>query len=78
MAKGKGYDYKKTLLSVTGLVALFLILIFVNIIVSYANIRWDVTEDNNYSLSDGTKNILSSLSEPVTTHLTVFCIGSIF
>ena len=66
MAKGKGYDYKKTLLSVTGLVALFLILIFVNIIVSYANIRWDVTEDNNYSLSDGTKNILSSLSEPVT------------
>ena len=66
MVKGKGYDYKKTLLSVTGLVALFLILIFVNIIVSYANIRWDVTEDNNYSLSDGTKNILSSLSEPVT------------
>ena len=66
MAKGKGYDYKKTLLSVTGLVALFLILIFVNIIVSYANIRWDVTEDNNYSLSDGTKKILSSLSAPVT------------
>jgi len=66
MAKGKGYDYKKALLSVTGLVALFLILIFVNIIVSYANIRWDATEDNNYSLSDGTKNILSSLSEPVT------------
>ena len=66
MAKGKGYDYKKALLSVTGLVALFLILIFVNIIVSYANIRWDVTEDNSYSLSDGTKNILSSLSEPVT------------
>ena len=66
MAKGKGYDYKKVLLSVTGLVALFLILIFVNIIVSYANIRWDATEDNSYSLSDGTKNILSSLSEPVT------------
>ena len=66
MAKGKGYDYKKALLSVTGLVALFLILIFVNIIVSYANIRWDVTEDNNYSLSEGTRNILSSLSEPVT------------
>jgi len=66
MAKGKGYDYKKTLLSITGLVALFLILIFVNIIVSYANIRWDVTEDNNYSLSDGTKKILSSLSAPVT------------
>lgn len=66
MAKGKGYDYKKALLSVTGLAALFLILIFVNIIVSHANIRWDVTEDNSYSLSDGTKNILSSLSEPVT------------
>ena len=66
MAKEKGYDYKKVLLSVTGLMALFLILIFVNIIVSYANIRWDATEDNSYSLSQGTKNILSSMTEPVT------------
>jgi len=66
MAKTRGYDYRKALLSVTGLIALFLILIFVNIIVSYANIRWDATEDNTYSLSQGTRNILSSLTEPVT------------
>ncbi len=66
MAKEKGYDYKKTLISVTGLVVLFLILIFVNIIVSYATLRWDTTEDNAYSLSEGTKHILSSMTEPVT------------
>ena len=66
MAKEKGYDYKRMLISVTGLAVLFLILIFVNIILSYATIRWDVTEDNAYSLSDGTKHILSSMTEPVT------------
>ncbi|MBU1903454.1 MAG: GldG family protein, partial [Proteobacteria bacterium] len=69
MAKEKGYDYKKALLSITGLIVLFLILIFVNIIVSYANIRWDATEDNTYSLSEGTKNILSSMTAPVTIKL---------
>ncbi len=66
MANGKGYDYKKTLLSVTGLAALFLILIFVNIIASYATVRWDATEDKAYSLSEGTEHILSNLTMPVT------------
>ena len=66
MGKRKGYDYKKTLLSVTGLIALLLILILVNIIASYANVRWDATEDKSYSLSQGTKKILSNLARPVT------------
>jgi ABC-type uncharacterized transport system involved in gliding motility auxiliary subunit len=66
MATGKGYDYKKALVSVTGLATLFLVLIFINIIVSYATIRWDATEDNAYSLSEGTKHILSTMTEPVT------------
>ena len=66
MARSKGYDYKKTLLSVTGLAALFLILIFVNIIVSYATVRWDATEDKAYSLSEGTERILSAMTQPVT------------
>jgi ABC-type uncharacterized transport system involved in gliding motility auxiliary subunit len=66
MTSGKGYDYRKTLLSVTGLAVLFLVLIFINIIVSYATVRWDATEDNAYSLSEGTQQILSSMSQPVT------------
>ncbi|MFO7598907.1 MAG: Gldg family protein [Candidatus Desulfacyla sp.] len=66
MATGKGYDYKKALVSVTGLAVLFLVLIFVNLIASYATIRWDATEDNAYSLSDGTRHILDTMTEPVT------------
>ncbi|MBW1781244.1 MAG: Gldg family protein [Deltaproteobacteria bacterium] len=66
MATGKGYDYKKAFRSVIGLVVLFLILIFVNIIMSYATIRWDATEDNAYSLSEGTRHILSTMTAPVT------------
>jgi ABC-type uncharacterized transport system involved in gliding motility auxiliary subunit len=66
MATGKGYDYKKALVSATGLTALFLVLIFVNIILSYATIRWDATQDNAYSLSEGTRHILSTMTEPVT------------
>ena len=66
MARVKGQDFKKALLSTTGLVVLLLILILVNVIFSYASIRWDTTEDHIYSLSQGTKNILSEISEPVT------------
>ena len=57
---------KKTVLSITGLMVLFLILILVNIIASYANVRWDATEDQSYSLSSGTQNVLSSMTQPVT------------
>jgi ABC-type uncharacterized transport system involved in gliding motility auxiliary subunit len=49
-----------------GLVVLLVILILINVILSYANIRWDVTQDKIYSLSSGTENILSNLTEPVT------------
>jgi len=66
MAAGKGYDYKKALISVTGLAVLFLVLIVVNILVSYATVRWDVTEDNAYSLSKGTQRIIATLSDPIT------------
>jgi ABC-type uncharacterized transport system involved in gliding motility auxiliary subunit len=66
MAKVKGQDFKKALLSTTGLVVLLFILILLNVIFSYASIRWDTTEDDIYSLSQGTKNILSEIAEPVT------------
>jgi ABC-type uncharacterized transport system involved in gliding motility auxiliary subunit len=66
MTRKKGYDFKKTLVSTTGLLVLFFILILVNVLFSYASIRWDATEDKIYSLSQGTKKILSGLAEPVT------------
>jgi len=66
MIRKEGYDFKKTLVSTTGLVALLCILILINVIFSYAAIRWDATEDKIYSLSEGTRKIVSTLEEPVT------------
>lgn len=64
MAK-EGSEIRKALLSTTGLIAVFFILILINVIVSYANIRWDATENRIYSLSEGTKHILADLTQPV-------------
>jgi len=64
MAKG-GSDIRKFFLSTGGLVAVFFILILINVIVSRANVRWDATQGHIYSLSEGTKHILSKLSQPV-------------
>lgn len=66
MFGGKGAEIKKTIISITGLGVLLVILVMINVIFSYANLRWDATEDRIYSLSEGTKNILSDLEEPVT------------
>jgi ABC-type uncharacterized transport system involved in gliding motility auxiliary subunit len=66
MAGQKGYDFRRTLVSTTGVGVLLAILILLNVIVSYANIRWDATEDKIYSLSEGTRNILAEMTEPVT------------
>ncbi len=57
---------EKSLFSAGGLVLILAILIFVNIIFAHANLRWDTTEDKLYSLSDGTRKILSDLKEDVT------------
>ncbi len=65
MKKRQGTVFKKALLSVTGLIVLFLILVLVNIMASYANVRWDATEDKSYSLSQGTRSILGSMTQPV-------------
>ena len=65
MFGGKGTDIRRTIISITGLVVLLVILIMINVILSYANLRWDTTEDRIYSLSEGTKNILADLEEPV-------------
>jgi len=62
----KGHDLQKVVLSTTGLGMMLLLLILLNVIISYANIRWDTTEDRIFSLSQGSKNIVANLDEPVT------------
>lgn len=42
------------------------VLVVANLIVSKVKVRWDVTGDGTYSLSDQTKKVLGSLAEPVT------------
>ncbi|MBW1924102.1 MAG: GldG family protein [Deltaproteobacteria bacterium] len=66
MARSMNRDVGKVLVSTTGVAALLVGLILLNVILSHANIRWDATEDRIYSLSEGTKNILHDLVEPVS------------
>ncbi len=61
-----GYDKKRLIYSIIGLVLLVFIVLFFNLIFSYANLRWDLTEDKLYSLSDGTKHIISQIKRPIT------------
>jgi ABC-type uncharacterized transport system involved in gliding motility auxiliary subunit len=62
----KNREFSKILVSTTGLGVLLIILVLANVIFSYANVRWDTTEDKIFSLSPGTEKILSELEEPVT------------
>lgn len=55
----------KSVSSVGGLVLVLLILVLLNIIFFQVNVRYDATEDKLYSLSEGTKQILSNLDEDV-------------
>ena len=36
-----------------------------NLLLAGTNLRWDATEDNLYSLSEGTRTILSDLDQDV-------------
>jgi ABC-type uncharacterized transport system involved in gliding motility auxiliary subunit len=65
MSAQMGHDFKKVLISTTGLLVLLVIVVLLNVIFSYANIRWDTTEDKIYTLSGGTKSILSNMEQPV-------------
>lgn len=65
MTKERNLNFKKIFLSTFGLILLLVILILGNMILSFADIRWDTTEDRIYSLSEGTRNILSQMSIPV-------------
>ncbi len=62
-------ETRRMILSVAGLVVLFLVLVLVNILISFASLRWDTTEDKLYSLSHGTRKILKELKQPVEIQL---------
>ena len=64
MTDGKKY-FTAHLLSTAGVILLLLALVMVNFVIARVNIRWDATQNNIYSLSDGTKQILSDLKENV-------------
>ena len=57
--------YEPLIYSAVGLVALFLILVAVNFLVSRVPARLDLTEGNLYTLSPGTRKILANLQAQV-------------
>lgn len=61
----------RNLVTGTGLVIALALFLGINIISNEAltSLRLDVTENNLYTLSDGTRNILGELDEPVTIRL---------
>jgi len=58
----------KKFLSTSGLVIAFVLFIAVNVLGGSAMrfMRWDMTEDKLYTLSEGTRNILADLEDPIT------------
>lgn len=44
----------------------FIVIVLINVIISRFNLRFDFTQDNRYTLSKATKDLLKSLDEPVT------------
>src|SRR5687768_6555033 len=61
--------YEHLIYSAIGLIALLLLLVAVNFLLSLAPLRGDLTEGNLYTLSPGTKKILRGLSSPVKVKL---------
>jgi ABC-type uncharacterized transport system involved in gliding motility auxiliary subunit len=61
--------YEHLVYSAIGLIALFLLLVAVNFLVSRAPVRADLTQGNLYTLSPGTKKILRGLPSPVKVKL---------
>jgi ABC-type uncharacterized transport system involved in gliding motility auxiliary subunit len=64
MSDGK-IAVQKKLFSAGGIVLVFIIVVLVNMLVSRTTFRLDATEDNLYSLSEGTRTILSELEQDV-------------
>jgi len=63
--------YEHLIYSAVGLIALFLLLVAVNFLVSRVPARLDLTQGNLYTLSPGTKKVLRGLQAPVKVKLYV-------
>src|SRR5918995_4061269 len=61
--------YEHLIYSAIGLVALFLLLVAVNFLISRVPARVDLTEGRLYTLSEGTRKVLRGLSAPVKVKL---------
>ena len=66
MRKWKAFEVKKALLSTTGVIIALPLVILLNMVFSFTNLRWDTTSDKIYSISDGSRRILAGLTDPVT------------
>lgn len=62
----KSYEFKKSLLSTTGIMIILPLVILVNVVFSFVNLRLDATQDKIYSISEGSRHALSQLQEKVT------------
>jgi ABC-type uncharacterized transport system involved in gliding motility auxiliary subunit len=66
-------DKKKEILKagggIAGMVAIMAIVVAVNVIIGNFRMRADLTEEKLYTLSDGTRNLLVNLEQPVTLNL---------
>src|SRR5687768_8142912 len=69
MRKNALKAYEHLVYSAIGLIALFLLLVAVNFLVSRVPGRIDLTEGNLYTLSPGTRKILANLQSPVKVKL---------
>ena len=63
--------YEHLIYSAIGLIALFLLLVAVNFLLSWVPGRLDLTQGNLYTLSPGTKKVLRGLQAPVKVKLYV-------
>ena len=63
------FNSQKFLTSLVGLAALLAVIIIVNFIASSLYLRFDITEAKTYSLTEGTKKMLSNLDRDVTLKL---------
>ncbi|NQU41578.1 MAG: Gldg family protein [Lentisphaerae bacterium] len=69
MKFGRSRSFWKASGGVAGIVILLAILVAVNVIVSSLRARVDLTEENLYTLSDGTRRVLKGLDRKVTLKL---------
>ena len=65
----KGWDARKLSIASVGLAIVFFLALNVFLSSTFTTAQVDLTEDGLYTLSDGTKEVLATVDEPVTLRL---------